>query len=100
MPERIVRFSDQFFDRLDDLLPVERGADGTPSVTDFLLLELPAVRDMLASDFEQCTMPTEDPDVRVYVGAGVLFRAVAIFAALDGDSVEAFWVMVDDTTAD
>lgn len=99
MPERIVRFSDQFFDRLDELLPVERGADGSPSVTDFLMLELPAIRDMLASDFERYTMVTEDPDVRVYVGSGVLFNAVAVFAALDEDSVEAFWVMFDDEHA-
>jgi hypothetical protein len=48
--ERQVRFTEQFFERLDSLLPTERGADGTPSVTDFLLLDLPAVRDRLASD--------------------------------------------------
>lgn len=42
-------------------------------------------------------MPTGDPDVRVFVGAGVLFPAVAIFASLDGECVEAFWVMLDDT---
>ncbi|TVR28681.1 MAG: hypothetical protein EA389_00025 [Ilumatobacter sp.] len=100
MPDRIVRFTDQFFDRLDTLLPVERGTDGVPSVTDFLLLDLPAIRDELASNFEDCTLPTDDPDVRVYVGAGVLFRAVAIFVALDGNSVEAFWVMFDDAGTD
>jgi hypothetical protein len=39
VPERQVRFTEQFFDRLDTLLPSERGTDGTPSVTDFLLLD-------------------------------------------------------------
>ncbi len=52
MPEVQVRFTEQFFDRLDLLLPDERGLDGTPSVTDFLLFDLPTVRDELATDFE------------------------------------------------
>lgn len=45
--ERIVRFTAEFYDRLDELLPEQRGDDGTPSVTDFLLLDLPRVRDAL-----------------------------------------------------
>jgi hypothetical protein len=55
---RQVRFTEQFFDRLDRLLPAERGHDGTPIVTDFLLLELPAIRDDVAEDFEHRTLPT------------------------------------------
>ena len=93
--DRQVRFTEQFFDRLDQLLPDERGHDGTPSVTDFLLLELPAVRDDLAEDFEHRTLPTDDPDVRVYIGTGVLVRAYAIHASLVDDIVEAFWLSVD-----
>jgi hypothetical protein len=93
--DRQVRFTEQFFDRLDQLLPDERGHDGTPSVTDFLLLELPAVRDDLAEDFEHRTLPTDDPDVRVYIGTGVLVRAYAIYASLVDDIVEAFWLSVD-----
>jgi hypothetical protein len=50
--DRRIRFTEQFFDRLDALLPTERGADGAPSVTDFLLLDLPRVRDRLVHDFE------------------------------------------------
>ena len=34
MPERPVQFTEQFFNRLDWLLPGRRRADGTPSVTD------------------------------------------------------------------
>lgn len=63
MPERQVRFTEQFFDQLDRLLPGERGADGTPSVTDMLLLDLPRVRDRLAADYEGNTLPTDEPDV-------------------------------------
>ena len=95
MAEREVRFTEQFFDRLDDLLPQERGADGTPSVTDFLLFDLPTVRDDLATDFERHTLPTDDPQVRVYVGSGSLLRGFAIYAAIEGEIVEAFWITID-----
>ncbi len=95
MPDRQVRFTEQFFDRLDLLLPGDRGADGAPSVTDFLLLDLPRVRDRLAADYEANTLPTDDPDVRVYVGAGVLVSRFAIFVALEADTIEAFWVSFD-----
>jgi hypothetical protein len=46
--ERSVRFTEGFFDRLEELLPTERGADGTPSITDFLVFEIPGLRDRLA----------------------------------------------------
>ncbi len=66
-----------------------------PSVTDFLVFDLPTLRDDLARDFEGRTLPTDDPDVRVYIGTGVLVRALAVFAALDDDAVEAFWITID-----
>jgi hypothetical protein len=47
LPERQVRFTEQFFNRLEWLLPGERAADGMPSITDFLLFDLPRVRDRL-----------------------------------------------------
>ena len=50
--DRQVRFTEEFFERLDVLLPEERGTDGTPSVTDFLVFEVPPIRDRLAS---RCT---------------------------------------------
>lgn len=50
MTERRVRFTEGFFERLEVLLPEERGADGTPSVTDFIAFEVPAIRDRLAVD--------------------------------------------------
>ncbi len=96
MAERLVRFTELFFDRLARLLPDERGGDGTPSITDFVLHDLPRVRDRLAAGYEQNTLPTDDPDVRVYVGAGALVSRVAIFVALDGDDVEAFWLTIDE----
>jgi len=43
---RQVRVAQSFFDRLDVLLPEERGEDGTPSTADFLLHELPPIIDV------------------------------------------------------
>jgi hypothetical protein len=91
--ERQVRFTEQFFDRLDVLLPGERGNDGTPSITDFLLLDLPRVRDRLVWDYQGNTLATEDPDVRVHIGAGLLVSRYAIFVAEEGDVIEAFWFL-------
>lgn len=95
VPERQVRFTEQFFDRIDTLLPGERSADGTPSVTDFLLFDLPAVRDRLAANYDENTLATDDPDVRVYIGSGVLVNRFAIYTVLEAEVVEAFWLTID-----
>ncbi len=97
--ERLVRFTDQFFDRLGLLLPEERGADGMPSVTDFLMLDLPFVRDELAQRYEERTLNTNDPDVRVYIGTGALVRAFAVYATLSDDTVDVFWLSIDFGTS-
>ena len=44
---RRVRVTEQFFERLDELLPADRSADGLPSATDFLLHELSPTRNVL-----------------------------------------------------
>lgn len=96
MTERQVRFTDQFFDRLDELLPFERDDSGAPSVTDFLVLEAPRLRDRLAADYEGSTMPTEDPDVRVAVATGAIIPFVALYGYLAGDgAVEVLWLSLD-----
>jgi hypothetical protein len=96
VPERVVRFTEQFFNRLDSLLPEERTADGTPSVTDFIVHELPRVRDRLSEDFEGNTAAADEPDVRVYLSSGVLAKTIAVYAALDDDgNIEAFWLSVE-----
>jgi hypothetical protein len=95
VPDRVIRFTEQFFDRLAELLPEERGADGSPSITDFLLLDLPAVRNALAADFERFTLATHDPDVRVYIGAGVLVRTMTVYASIEQHDIEAFWIELE-----
>src|SRR5918994_1654836 len=52
---RLVRVAPSFFERLDELLPAERTAEGAPSTTDFLLHEIPQIIDRLARDYETAT---------------------------------------------
>jgi len=58
------------------------------------------VRDELARNFESRTLPTDDLDVRVYIGSGPLVRTFAIFVALEGDVVEAFAIRIDPYHSD
>ena len=53
------------------------------------------MRDRLAQNYQRCTLPTDAPNVRVYIGAGLLVTRFAIFTALEDDVVEAFWLMLD-----
>ena len=92
---RRVHFSDEFFDRLDSLLPEERGADGTPSVTDFLVFEAPRIRDRLAADMLTATMATSLPDVRVYVNTGLMLTGVVAYLRYDEYAVEVYWLSID-----
>jgi hypothetical protein len=96
--DRVVRFTEQFFARLELLLPEERGADGTPSITDFLVFDLPAVHAILTRDVEAATLPSDEPDIRVYIGFGAMVSAFAIHVRVAGDgAVEAFWLALDST---
>lgn len=86
MPDRIIRFLPSFFDDLDSQLPVERSTAGEPSATDFLLYELPRLRDQLASDFvgNTLSLPGLAP-LRMLIATGTLVRSVAIYAYVDAN---------------
>lgn len=90
MTERLVRFSEGFFERLEELLPAERGSDGTPSITDFLVLELPGLRDGLAHDALRLTRATGVVGIRSYINSGVLVPAVLMYMFVDDHDVEVF----------
>ncbi|MCY7298824.1 MAG: hypothetical protein LH616_06400 [Ilumatobacteraceae bacterium] len=93
---RIVRFTDAFFERLDELLPEERDADGMLSVTDFLVFEVPPISKRLSRDFEGATLSTDDEGIRLFVGRGLFVPNIAVFARLEPDgSVAAFWLSLD-----
>lgn len=99
MTRRQVQVGQSFFDRLDELLPAERTAEGGPSATDFLLHEVPTIVDLLAEDFVGTTLPVEDaPPVRVLIISGILVRLVAVYAHLRVDDViEVISLDIDQT---
>jgi hypothetical protein len=83
---RAVRFLPFFFDRLDDLLGESRDGEGGPSSTDFLLLDLPRIRDVLANEYEVRTTPIPPGNhVRAYIGSGVLVGAFALYSIIGDD---------------
>ena len=101
MPERLVRFLPQFFHELDNQLRDQRGYDGTPSAADFLLYDLPSMRDRLASGFEYNTLAVVGAEpFRVLISSGTLVRAVALYAHLDDDDMVAVTAIDIQTTAD
>ncbi|MGN6694009.1 MAG: hypothetical protein ACTHN0_07515 [Aquihabitans sp.] len=89
--------TDQFFDRLDALLPYERTVRGGCSAADFLGVEIPYVVDALADDLHGVTIQLADePDIRVAVAAGRLVPAFMVYAELlDDGSVEVFWLDIE-----
>ena len=96
---RQTRVTDQFFDRLDELLPSERTAAGAPSATDFVAYDLPPVLDELAGRYEDVTLPVDESSgaVRVFIGVGALVQRFAVYTELVTDDViEVFWLDVDD----
>jgi len=99
---RLVRVSQTFFDRLDELLPEERSAEGFPSATDFLLHEIPAIIDRLAVAYEESTTPfVADSDIRVLITAGVFVDLMAVYAVIANDgSVEIIYLEIDMREAD
>ncbi|MFN0027218.1 MAG: hypothetical protein ACKV2O_08565 [Acidimicrobiales bacterium] len=86
----------EFFDRLDDLLPAERAADGTPSTADFVLHELTSIVETLAEDYEGVTTPIPGRQTRVLITSGMLIRSIAIYVELTPTgAVELFWLDID-----
>ena len=86
MAERLVRFHPAFFEDLDRLLPSERTASGRPSSTDFLLYDLPPIRDLLAEDVVGSTVSVPGVgELRVFLGTATLVRAVAVYVLVADD---------------
>lgn len=83
---RQVRVTDQFFDRLDLLLPQERSADGLPSGADFLLHEMPKIIDALAEDYLGVTLPVADvDDVRMLITSGIMVAFIVVYVVVAAD---------------
>lgn len=97
-PRRQVRVAPSFFDRLDELPPEDRSADGVASTADFLLHEIPPLIDLLAVEYEAATVEVEGvQDVRVLIATGVLVAHLALYVVLaDDDAVEIIYLEIDD----
>ena len=98
MTQRTVRFAASFFRALDAQFPEARSAYGQSSATDFLVFELPPVRDLLAADMEgnSLLVPPGD-DIYAYVGSGVLVWRFVLYLTLAGDgAVEVLDIEVDE----
>lgn len=92
-----VRVDPQFFSELDAQLGETRGPNGEPSVSDFLLVELPTLSQVFAETFEELPALYPDRDDYRYLSAtGILVRAVTITAQLVSDgSIVLFGVDID-----
>ena len=100
MPRRRVIVLEHFFDNLEAVLPSERGADGTPSITDFIEFDLMAVIDALAEDYEGTTTEIADlPGYRTLIMSGTTVDFLAVYVRLSaGDIVEVIDFEIDDGT--
>ncbi len=83
----------EFFDRLDELLPPERSADGKPSTADFVLHELTNIVETLAADYEAVTIPLPGESARLMVVTGVLVAEIAVYVDLiTTGAIELYWL--------
>ena len=94
---RSVRVTDEFFDQLDDQLGPERGANGEPSATDFLVFDFPSVVEQFATAFDR--LPEVIPGVsasRLPVTSGRLVRAIVVYGLLlDDDTINLIGIETD-----
>lgn len=84
---RTVRVSDTFFDQLDSYFGRERGPFGEPSATDFIVLELPAIVERFATDFDGLPEIVDGVSAgRMLITSGVLVQAIAVFGLAVSDT--------------
>jgi hypothetical protein len=85
---RQVRVTAGFFEQLDAHLPAERGPQGEPSVTDFIAVVLPTIIDRFAEQFDDLPeLVAGVTATRMFIGPGVLVRAIAVYGVLGDDDV-------------
>ncbi len=94
---RSVRVTDEFFAQLDAQLGPQRGDNGEPSATDFLVLDLPAVVDRFATGFDTLPEIVEGFDAgRMLIATGVLVRSFVVYGLLMSDnSIELLGIELD-----
>lgn len=97
---RAVRVSHDVFDELDRVLGAERGANGEPSVNDFLTIDLLPIVDTFATRFAELPEAVHGrPDYRLLIAAGALIPSVAVIGQLTADgSIELLHIRLDFET--
>ena len=76
---REVRVADSFFEELDTQLGVERGPNGEPSATDFIVLDLPRIAEEFSVRFDQLPEAVSGVGaVRMLIGIGTLAVAYVV----------------------
>lgn len=94
-----MRVAPGFFDELDDQLGPDRGPNGAPSSTDFLVLDLPTIVERFAEDFD--SLPLAYPgrsDYRVLTATGTLVAtAVVVGQSVDDDTIVLLAIEIDLT---
>jgi len=79
---REVRVAESFFDELDTQLGAERGPNGEPSATDFIVVDLPRIVDEFAKRFDELPEAISGVSgVRMLIGVGALATAYVVHAA-------------------
>jgi len=83
---RPVKVDERFLGLLDEQLGAERGPNGEPSATDFLLVDLPPIAERFATDFGELMKPIpERPDYRAVLSVGALVPRVLVTGVLESD---------------
>jgi hypothetical protein len=85
-PPRLVRFTSDFFHDLEQQLATTRGPLGQPSRTDFLEYELPSIREIFATRFDELAAAILGrSDYRALIASGSVVRAYSVVGQLIHD---------------
>lgn len=97
-PRRRVRVSESFFEQLDQLLPADRGPNGDPSATDFLVIDLPSIVDQFATGFDALPDVIDGvPSARMLINAGRLVARFVVFGLESTDgSIDVIGIDLDN----
>jgi hypothetical protein len=82
----LVRFASDFFHDLERQLAATRGPLGQPSRTDFLEYELPSIREIFSTRFDElaAAIPGRG-DYRLLIASGSVVRAYSVIGQLIHD---------------
>ena len=94
---REVRVTATLLEELDRQLGSERGPNGEPSATDFLVMDLPGIVEKFATSFETLPLIAPGfPSARMLVSTGVVVRAVVIHGVeLTDGSIELVGIEIE-----